>query len=66
MNRLVEKFTSGQWILTVVVGFTYAYCAVKSIITPETIASVSAMVFALYFRRDRKSNGTTTDADSPP
>ena len=46
-----EKLLSGRWILTVVCGGVFAYCAVAGKLTPEAIASILSMVFVSYFNR---------------
>ena len=57
LDRIIEKVTSGQWILTMACAFVFAWCAVNSIIEKDTIAAILAMVFASYFQRKR--NGET-------
>jgi hypothetical protein len=57
INRIIEKVTSGQWVLTIACAFVFAYCAVNGVIQKDTTAAILAMVFASYFQRKR--NGET-------
>lgn len=54
MNRLFNKLTSGQWLLTVSSGFTFAWCVAHQIEVPEWAQVLFASVFTLYFKRDRQ------------
>lgn len=53
MNRLLNKLTSGQWLLTVLSGFTVSYCVMYQLDVPEWAQVLFASVFTLYFKRDR-------------
>ena len=53
MNRLLNKLTSGQWLLTVMSGVTVSYCVMYQLDVPEWAQILFASVFTLYFKRDR-------------
>jgi len=52
-DYLVGKMSSGRFILTLVAGAVFIYCAVTNTLSGE-IATIITMVFTLYFTRDRK------------
>lgn len=55
----MSKALSGRWILTVISGLVFAYCAVNKVLTPEAIATILTMVFISYFQKNdhSKENG---------
>ena len=48
----MEKLLSGRFILTVVGGFVFAYCAVKGLLEAQAVASILSMIFISYFQKD--------------
>ena len=50
--KLVEKMTSGRFILTVITGVVFGYMAVTGKITGEASAAIIATVFTAYFNRN--------------
>jgi len=52
-DRVAQKFTSGQFWLTIISGLTFAYTSWKKILPPEAIVAILVMVFEAYFKRDR-------------
>ena len=52
---MIDKVTSGRWILTVICGLVFAYTSFNKIITPETIIAILTMVFVSYFQRNDRS-----------
>lgn len=53
IERIIQKVTSGQWILTVCAAFVFAWATVEKILPSEAVASIITAVFTSYFRRDR-------------
>lgn len=52
-----DNLISGRWWLTIITGFVFAYSVYAKLLTPETIATIIAMVFTNYFnKRDEKGN----------
>lgn len=53
-----DKLMSGRYILTIISGIVFAYCAWKKVLTSEALATIITMVFINYFQRsDRPTNG---------
>lgn len=52
-DRTVQKFTSGQFILTIVCAYVFAWCALHEVLSKETIGTILGIVFASYFQRKR-------------
>ena len=57
---MMNKLFSGRYILTVICGGVFAYCATLKIIPVDATVSILTMVFVAYFnRQDRtKEEGT--------
>jgi hypothetical protein len=53
---MFEKLLSGRWILTLVAGAVFIYCAVTGTLTGE-VGTIVAMVFTLYFTRQDRGLG---------
>lgn len=64
IDRIVNKVTSGQWILTVACAFTFCWCAVKDILPPEAISAIIGMVFTSYFNRKRPETNEPSDTNN--
>lgn len=57
--QCLDKILSGRWLLTVICGIVFAFCAFKKIIPPDATISIVSMVFISYFQRqDRKPEDT--------
>ena len=52
-DRVVDKLTSGQWILSVASGFVFIFGTWQGIIPSEAVVGIITMVFVSYFKRDR-------------
>jgi len=58
VERIIVKLTGGRFILTVIGGATFFYCAVQQIIDSQATAAILVAIFTSYFQRaDRKQNG---------
>lgn len=52
---MLNKLLSGRFILTVICGLVFAYCALVKIMPIDAVVSIVSMVFISYFNRsDRK------------
>jgi len=51
-ERIIEKLTSGRFILTVVAGVVFLYCAITKSIEGATITAILMMIFKEYFDRN--------------
>ncbi len=58
LKKIVDQFTSGRYILTIICGVVFAYCAWKRVLTAEAITAIISMVFISYFQRQDRGNGT--------
>lgn len=64
LERIIEKTTSGQWLLTVIGGFVFAYIAVEKILPPEATSAILSSIFTYYFtksRNERNKNEETAN-----
>lgn len=60
---IIEKFTSGKFIFTMVAALIFAYCAIKGILPQDKIMEVILVVVYAYFTKsqpDTKTGETTT------
>lgn len=48
----MTKFTSGRFILTVIGGLVFAYCAGKQILEAQATAAILSAIFLSYFNRN--------------
>jgi hypothetical protein len=56
-EQIIEKVTSGRFILTVIGGAVFTYSVCSKILPSEATASILTMVFISYFQRhDRKDD----------
>ena len=55
-ERVVEKLTSGKFLLTVLVGYAFVYAVINKILSAEAISSIIVMVFMAYFNKDKKAD----------
>ena len=63
MNAIIDKVTSGRFLLTVICGITFAYLACSKMLPSEAVMGVLVLVFQAYFnRQDREiPNGKGMD-----
>ena len=61
-KEVLDKFTSGKFIFTMVAALIFAYCAIKGILPQDKIMEVILVVVYAYFTKaaDTKSGETTT------
>jgi len=59
-EKVLSKILSGRFILTIIVGIVFLYCAVTNKIEEAAVTAILSMIFQSYFNRhDReKDNGT--------
>lgn len=55
MNRVVQKLTSGQWILTIAGAWTFAWMACHEQLPAEAVTALLGMIFTSYFKRERNN-----------
>jgi len=53
IKRIIEKLTSGRFVLTVITGMVFAYAVKYKILNAETTAAIIVMVFINYFQKDK-------------
>ena len=51
LNKIVDKFTSGRFISTVIVVYVYGLLAVSGQIPAEFVQEMTKIVIAFYFLR---------------
>lgn len=58
-NRIIEKLTSGRFLLTIIGGGVFAYSVITKQLEAATITAILMMIFQAYFQKgDRGSNGS--------
>ena len=62
LERIIFKITSGQFILTVIVGFVFAYLAVNEVLKEDRVMEVTLVVLYAYFTKNR--NGSNGNGDN--
>ena len=55
MTTMINKLTSGRFILTVICGVVFAYAAVTSLISPEAVGIIITIVFKSYFEKKKET-----------
>ena len=58
--RIVNKLTSGKFLLTLIAGVTFFYAVRHKMLDPAAIASICTAVFMSYFG-NKESNDRTID-----
>ena len=48
----MEKLKSGRFLLTVIGGLVFGYCAIMKILEPQAVASILSMIFISYFQKN--------------
>lgn len=66
MNRVVEKITSGQWVLTITCAFVFAYMSCVGKLDTDAIIALIGPVFVMYFQRNRKTETQQNHETSNP
>lgn len=62
MNRLLDKLTSGRYILSLLMGWSFLYMVVTQIIGAEAALPVILLVCNWYFdRKDRVKPDSTNE-----
>jgi len=64
MNRVIEKLSSGQWILTVSCAFVFTYMACTGALQTDAVVALIGPVFVLYFQRNRNGETKTTNNET--
>jgi len=67
MNRIMNKVVSGRWILTVIIGFVFGYCAIQGVVEPKDVVVITLLVIKEYFGKEReiKNENTVTPSVKP-
>jgi len=52
---MLTKLLSGRWILTVICGVVFVYCAINKLLPKEAVISIITMVFVAYFDRNDRN-----------
>lgn len=55
MDKIWLKFLSGRFLLTVVAGLVFAYCAITKMLNAECVSAIVSMVFISYFQRNDRN-----------
>lgn len=55
LSKIIEKFTSGRFIFTVITALVFAYAVYKGIIDGEKITSIVMLVLTFYFAKGQIS-----------
>lgn len=48
---MINKLTSGRYLLTIICGIVFAYCSITKIMPVDATISIVSMVFISYFNR---------------
>ena len=72
MQQVLNKITSGRWLLTVICGGVFAFMSCTGAIEPKDALTVISIVITFYFSRRRMEDeldlivtNTTTTAPNP-
>ena len=60
-ERIIVKLFSGRFILTVIAGLVFLYCAVTKRIEEAAITAILSMIFQSYFNRSDRANKEDND-----
>jgi len=64
MNRLLDKLTSGRFILSLLMGWAFLYMVITQTIGAEAALPVILLVCNWYFDRKDRAKPETTDNES--
>ena len=56
-DKVLLKCLSGRFILTIIAGIVFLYCAVKGKIEEAAVTAILSMIFQSYFNRHDRENG---------
>ena len=59
--RVIDKCLSGRFILTLIAGIVFLYCAVTGKIEAAAMTAILTSIFQSYFSRTDRGNGKSTD-----
>ena len=59
MDKIWGKLFSGRFILTVIAGVVFMYCAITGKIEEAAVTAILSMIFQSYFSKQRQDNGNT-------
>lgn len=62
---IVSKVLSGRFILTVIIGATFAYISIRGRIPSEAVIGVIVMVMRDYFSRPDRSKEESNGSPKP-
>jgi amino acid permease len=57
--RVIEKVTSGRWLLTMACALVFSVCAIRGTIETDAVVALLGAVFVAYFQRNDR-NGKDT------
>jgi len=60
LERIVNKLTSGKFLLTAIGGLVFGYVACKQILPPEAIATILTAIFMSYFNKKGEGDNAQT------
>ena len=58
---MLEKISSGRWLLTMACSVVFVYSAFTKLLSPAEIMGVVMMVFTAYFNRGDRNGSTPTN-----
>ncbi|MDD5356431.1 MAG: hypothetical protein PHY56_07850 [Candidatus Omnitrophica bacterium] len=57
VNADLSKFTSGKFLITIIVGIVYAYVSMKGILPIDKIQEITLIVIYAYFTKQKENGG---------
>jgi len=58
MNKIIEKLTSGKFLLTIIAGLVFAYCSIRQIIPPDKTYDIISVIVVAYFMKGQNGKPT--------
>lgn len=58
LKRIIDKCLSGRFILTVIGGVVFLWCALHNQLEATTITAILLSIFNSYFSKKRNENGS--------
>ena len=55
IQKIIEKLTSGKFLLTIIAGMVFAYCSVKQIIPPDKTYDIISVIVVAYFMKGQSN-----------
>lgn len=62
MEYMISKLVSGRFLLTIIVGYTFAYLSCKQLIPAQSSLTIIAMVITFYFTKNRDAGDAALEA----